>query len=93
MAINRAGGAVLLAVELRSLLDCEFSAVGGAVASDLAIHGSFAAFETRSFTRGQPPALNALSDTVLLIFLALQASLFGFVFCTAALCLSPSCHA
>src|SRR5208337_1527453 len=59
--------ALLLLFGLRQL-----SAVGGAVGAGFAIDRRFFRLQIGSFTRGQLPALHALRNAVLLVFLALR---------------------
>ncbi len=67
LAIDRARGAVFLAVDLPALGWSQLAAVGGAVVVDFFVDVSFAAFQVGGFARGQLPAFHTLSNPFLLI--------------------------
>src|SRR5208337_4330430 len=70
--IDLVGKLVLLRVDLLLFGLRQLSAVGGAVGAGFAIDRRFFRLQIGSFTRGQLPALHALRNAVLLVFLALR---------------------
>ena len=70
IAIDLTRHFVVLAIHFGFFRRSEFSAIGSAVTSDLAVYGTFLALQVRGFAGSQLAALNALSDAVLLVFRA-----------------------
>src|SRR5437660_1452920 len=67
VAVDLARLTVLLAINLGALLWVQFAAVRSAIVADFMVDLGFIVFEVRGFAGGELPALDALSDAVLLV--------------------------
>ncbi len=72
LAIDLTAGPVLFAVDLLMFLTGEFPAIGGAVCADLLIDALFTVLGACHFSSRHLTALDAVGDSVLLIFAALS---------------------
>src|SRR5215469_7014436 len=70
VAIDGAGVAVLLAIDLRPFLRRQLTTIGCAVTGDFMIHARFVPLQPRGLPGGELPALYSLCNAVLLIFLS-----------------------
>src|SRR5580704_4350822 len=68
VAINLARHFVVLVIDFGFFRRSQFSTIGSAVPSDLAVYSALFTFQVGGFAGGQLAALDALSDAVLLIF-------------------------
>ncbi len=69
LTIDRVGSPVLLTIHLPALDRSQFATVGCTIVLYFLVDRSFTAFQVRGFLRCQLPALDALSNAVLLVFL------------------------
>src|ERR1700741_540194 len=70
--INLLGNLILLPIDLLLFALRQHSAIRGAVCARLAVDGRFLGLQVGGFSGSERPALDAIRDTVLLIFLPLR---------------------
>lgn len=68
VVVDGAAEIILLAIDLATLLWSELAAVGRAVGMNFAIEIGFATFEVLSFAGSELTGLDAVGDTILLVF-------------------------
>ena len=71
VAVDALGFLILLLTDGLAILSGEVAVILGAHALDFLVDSSFLMLEVRGFTGGELTALDALSDTVLLVLFAL----------------------